>query len=101
MCLRDEAAPRRHHEGLYLLHAADGWQDVAQLFDLRLYVDTDLEACIAAIKIRNKCIPGYTPEEIEKRCDEVDRANAVIVQGSRNNADLIVRRGSAIASKPA
>ena len=39
------------------------------LFDLRIFLSADLDVCMAALKERNKCIPGYTEEEIEVRCD--------------------------------
>lgn len=77
-------------EGLYLLHDADGWQGTAELFDWRLYLKADMEECIARVKERNKVIPGYTPEEIEMRCEAVDRRNAIIVQKSSRQADAAV-----------
>jgi hypothetical protein len=43
------------------------------------------------LKARNRCIPGYTPEEIDVRVDAVDRANALVVERSRARADLVVR----------
>ena len=82
-------------EGLYLLHDNDGWEQVASLFDHRIYIDADLEACIDRLKVRNKCIPGYTPEEIDLRCDRVDRANALTVQLSKGRADEVVTSGNA------
>jgi len=75
-------------EGLYLLHAEDGWRGVSDLFDYRMYLDADIEDCIRRVKERNKVIPGYTVEEIERRCDEVDRANAKVVQRSAETADV-------------
>lgn len=78
-------------EGLYLLRQQDGWGSLADFFDYKIYLEADLEECIARVKERNKAIPGYTPEEIDRRCDEVDRANAKVVQESVNQADLIVQ----------
>lgn len=84
-----------HHivlvEGLYLLHDADGFEDLASLFDFRIYLDCDLEVCISRVKERNKVVPGYTPSEIEVRTDLVDRANAIVVQKSSHRADVVVR----------
>ena len=78
-------------EGLYLLHDRDGWEDIASLFDLKLYLNTDLETCIERVKFRNQCIPGYTPEEIAVRVEKVDRVNALTVMSSKRYADEIVR----------
>jgi len=82
-------------EGLYLLHDADGWEGVGALFDHRIYIDADIEKAIVGIKERNKIIPGYTLEEIEIRCDRVDRKNAITVRGCRDRADIIVASGPA------
>ena len=62
-------------EGLYLLHDDAGWENIANFFDWTIFIDADVDKCIARLKERNKSIPGYTPEEIEIRCDEVDRVN--------------------------
>jgi len=75
-------------EGLYLLHRKDGWQEVSDLFDFKVYLDADLEECIGRVKERNKVIPGYTAQEIDKRCEEVDRRNAEVVQLTQGEADL-------------
>lgn len=79
-------------EGLYLLHGADGWEGTAEVFDRTIYIDADIEDCVARVKERNKVIPGYTPEEIAVRTEKVDRANAVTVQLSAPRADI--RSGS-------
>lgn len=55
---------RRQHkivlcEGLYLLHNDDGWNEIANVFDLTIFLDTPLEVCLERVKIRNQCIPGY------------------------------------------
>ena len=77
-------------EGLYLLHDSDGWEDVASLFDLKVFMDSDIDNCIERLKIRNQCIPGYTPDEIAIRCETVDRVNAMTVSKSKHRADIIV-----------
>jgi pantothenate kinase len=78
-------------EGLYLLHDQDGWQDIKQYFDVSIYVDANIDVCMDRLKARNKCIPGYTPEEIEVRVDAVDRVNAMTVQHSKAHADIVVQ----------
>jgi len=78
-------------EGLYLLHDDDGWEGINKFFDLTIFVESDVDACVERLKIRNLCIPGYTPEEIETRCEVVDRANAMTVERSKRNAELVVK----------
>jgi len=82
-------------EGIYLLHDDDGWEPIKRLFDWTIYIDADVDACIERLKIRNKCIPGYTPEEIEARCDIVDRRNAELSRDSAHKyASQIVNSGA-------
>ena len=75
-------------EGLYLL--VEEFVQDPSVFDLKVYIDADLDKCIEALKVRNLCIPGYTKEEIEKRCDAVDRQNATHVLASKGRADTVV-----------
>ena len=77
-------------EGLYLLHDQDGWEGVASCFDLTIFLNTDVDNCIERVKIRNQCIPGYTPEEINVRCELVDRVNAMTVMKTKDRADMII-----------
>jgi pantothenate kinase len=64
--------------GLYLLHDQDGWEDVKENFDYRIFIDADIDICIERVKIRNQYIPGYTPDEIDIRCEKVDRVNVAV-----------------------
>jgi len=90
-------------EGLYLLHddsgdgdendtdgTTKGWKDIKSMLDFSIFMDSDLEVCIERVKIRNRCIPGYTPEEIVERAETVDRANAMTVLNSKHRADVVV-----------
>ncbi|GKZ01288.1 putative kinase [Mayamaea pseudoterrestris] len=77
-------------EGLYLLHDSDGWESVPGMFDLRIFMEADLDSCMERIKIRNQCIPGYSPEEIAERAEAVDRVNFLTVIHSKINADVCV-----------
>ena len=77
-------------EGLYLLHDGDGWQEIQNLFDFSIFIDSNIDDCIERLKVRNTVIPGYTTEELILRCDAVDRVNAMTVQKSRPRADLHV-----------
>lgn len=74
----------------YLLHDGDGWEDIANFFDLKISINSDVDQCVERLKIRNLVIPGYTPEEIEIRCEVVDRVNAMTVLQSRHRADVTV-----------
>jgi pantothenate kinase len=87
-------------EGLYLVHDADGWEGIASLFDMTIFISSDVDMCISRLKIRNKCIPGYSPEEIEFRCDAVDRVNANTVMRSINHADVVVESAAALVAAP-
>jgi len=91
-------------EGLYLLHqdtkneAGDDnesnlhrWNDeIQKQFDLTVFINANVDICIERLKIRNKCIPGYTPEEIDIRCDVVDRTNAMTVLKTKGHAMYVV-----------
>jgi len=81
-------------EGVYLLHDGDGWEEVASVFDLTIFMESDIDICIDRLKIRNQCIPGYTPEEIAIRCEQVDRVNAMTVVKSKHRADIVVKSKS-------
>jgi hypothetical protein len=54
-------------------------------------MDVDIDKCIERVKFRNQCFPGYTPDEIDIRCEKVDRVNAWTVLLSKNRADVIVK----------
>lgn len=77
-------------EGLYLLHDKDGWEGTSNYFDLSVFISADIERCMDRVMKRNKCIPGYTAEEIIKRTDAVDRVNAYTVNRTKIFADIVV-----------
>lgn len=77
-------------EGLYLLHDEHGFQDIFRFFDRTIFVNASVDVCIERLKVRNKAIPGYTPQEIDIRCEVVDKANAMIVTRSKDRADMVV-----------
>lgn len=81
-------------EGIYLMHQGDGWENIKSYFDYIVYISIDVDVCVARLKERNKSIPGYTAEEIEIRCEVVDRANAMIVERSRIHATEEVKSGA-------
>ncbi|KAL3939505.1 MAG: hypothetical protein SGBAC_005790 [Bacillariaceae sp.] len=81
-------------EGIYLMHQGDGWENIKSYFDHIIYIEVDVDTCVARLKERNKSIPGYTPEEIELRCEVVDRSNAETVFRSRVYAHEEVQTGA-------
>lgn len=82
-------------EGLYLLHDQEGWEHIQKFLDWTIYIEADIDVCIERLKERNKCIPGYTPEEIEIRCDAVDRVNALLAEETASKyASQIVQSGA-------
>jgi len=72
------------------LHDEDGWQGIRETFDLTVFTNADVENCLERLKVRNQCIPGYTPEEIAERVERVDRANADLVMETMSKADMVV-----------
>ena len=74
-------------EGLYLLREDWGLGD---LFDMTVFIEADVDACVERLKVRNLCIPGYTRDEILERCERVDRVNAMGIVGDKPKADLCV-----------
>ncbi|KAG7355982.1 phosphoribulokinase / uridine kinase family protein [Nitzschia inconspicua] len=82
-------------EGLYLLHDKDGWEHIQKFLDWTIFIEADVDVCIDRLKERNKCIPGYTPEEIEVRCEEVDRVNAELASLTAGKyASMVVQTGA-------
>jgi pantothenate kinase len=45
-------------EGLYLLYDKDNHAGVSKFWDFSIFIESDIEKCIARLKERNKCIPG-------------------------------------------
>lgn len=84
-------------EGLYLFF----FDSVCAQLDLGIYIRSDLERCMDALKIRNLVLPGYTKEEILKRVDAVDRANALAVEEQAEGLFEMVRRSGGIAAAQA
>jgi pantothenate kinase len=77
-------------EGLYLLHKDNEW-DLQECFDFSIFIESDLDKAMSRLKVRNRVIPGYTPDEIDIRVDVVDRANAEIVNLCKERASLVVQ----------
>jgi pantothenate kinase len=79
----------------YLLHDQDGWEHIQKFLDWTIFIEADVDVCIDRLKERNKCIPGYTPEQIEVRCEEVDRVNAELASKTAGKyASMVVQTGA-------
>lgn len=74
-----------------MLHDGDGWEEIVKLFDLKIFIHSNVDNCIQRLKIRNLCLPGYTADEIQVRCEQVDRVNAMTVLKSQPRADITVQ----------
>jgi pantothenate kinase len=74
-------------EGLYLLHRADGWETISQLFDERWYLDTPLEIALERLVQRHMQVWGITRDAAEHRIATSDRLNAELVRDSARFAD--------------
>ena len=74
-------------KGLYILRE-DWW--LLEFFDHKVFLDADIDLCIEALKERNKCIKGYTEEEVATRCEVVDRKNAEVAAETKANANIVV-----------
>jgi pantothenate kinase len=81
-------------EGIYVLMRAFRSED---LFDLRVFLDCDLDEAVERLTIRHVATGlASTPEEARHRAVANDRVNAqaILADGCRERADLIVRSGS-------
>ena len=58
--------------------------------DFKVYVECDLEKCMSRLCERNKCIPGYTAEEIKERVEKSDRKNGELVRSTKWEADMVI-----------
>ncbi len=74
-------------EGLYLLHHADGWETISQLFDERWYLDTPLETALERLALRHMQAWGITRDVAEQRIATSDRLNAELVRDTAGYAD--------------
>jgi pantothenate kinase len=74
-------------EGLYLLHRADGWEPISQIFDERWYLDTPLETALERLALRHMEVWGITRDVAEHRIATSDRLNAELVRDTAGHAD--------------
>lgn len=77
-------------EGLYLLHDADGWQDVRGQLDECWYLDTPLPIAMDRLANRHMQAWGFTRQQAEQRIATNDGLNARLVADSAARADFFV-----------
>jgi pantothenate kinase len=76
-------------EGNYLLLDSAPWGDLRGLFDLTGYIDVDPEARVARLVARH-IRHGRSPDEAREFVLRSDEANAAIIAGTRQRADLSI-----------
>ncbi|MFT4164034.1 MAG: nucleoside/nucleotide kinase family protein [Microlunatus sp.] len=77
-------------EGNYLLHDRAGWKGVRELLDEIWFLDLQQEVRVARLVARRLSY-GHTVEEAEAWALGSDQTNAVLVDATRDRADLIVQ----------
>ncbi|BCM93523.1 hypothetical protein IAD21_05414 [Abditibacteriota bacterium] len=80
-------------EGLYLLHKADGWDEVCHQFDEHWCLDTPLEVALERLTLRHMRVWQLTREEAQRRIARNDQFNANIVMDSCSRADWRIMDG--------
>jgi len=78
-------------EGLYLLHDADGWQDVRGQLDECWYLDTPLPIAMERLANRHMQAWGFTRQQADARIATNDGLNAQLVADSAARADFLIR----------
>lgn len=76
-------------EGNYLLLDAPGWRDVADLFDLSVFLKVDWNTCRARLIPRHEW-SGKKPDAAREWVDRSDRANYELVMSARLPADVVI-----------
>ncbi|MCO1598430.1 nucleoside/nucleotide kinase family protein [Micromonospora sp. RHAY321] len=77
-------------EGNYLLLPDDPWQEVGQLLHEVWFLDLDAEVRQRRLTARHEAF-GRSPEEARAWALGTDEANAALVTGTADRADLVVR----------
>ncbi|WP_346538341.1 nucleoside/nucleotide kinase family protein [Micromonospora sp. DPT] len=77
-------------EGNYLLLPEPPWDDVRPLLHEAWFVDLDAESRLRRLVARHEAY-GRTPEQAAAWAYGTDEANAALVRGTANYADLVVR----------
>ena len=76
-------------EGNYLLLESDGWAEIRHLLDTAWFVDVDPDERRRRLVARRRS-HGHPADEASAWVHDVDEPNAVLVEGTRVRADLVV-----------
>eukprot|EP00759_Apiculatamorpha_spiralis_P025560 PhF_6_TR28978/c0_g1_i1/m.42243 len=81
-------------EGIYLLLSdlshGSAWPQVASQFDCKIYLDIDLDRAMERVAQRHMKAWGWSREPAWERAIENDRPNALIIEKTKSNADLVL-----------
>lgn len=79
-------------EGLYVgvLRATDEWQEISDLFDLKVFLRVDMDVATERLTQRHMAAWGIPREEAWARASGSDRANGVLVTEHAGNCDVVV-----------
>ncbi len=77
-------------EGNYLLLDTHGWDGVAPLLDLAIYVDLDREERLRRLIARHERF-GKSSERARDWALGPDEANAIVIERTRSRADHVIR----------
>ncbi len=80
-------------EGNYLLLDEGDWKGMADLFDLRIYIDMSLEDCKPGLLARH-CRGGRDPRDAEQHYQRVDVPNYRVIEATQPRADWVVRKAA-------
>lgn len=76
-------------EGNYLLLDRSGWRELAEMFDVTVFLDTPWSTCRARLVPRHEW-SGKSPDAAREWVDRSDRANYDLVMSARLPADIVI-----------
>ena len=80
-------------EGNYLFLDVGDWEGMADMFQVRIFIDTEEEDNKPGLIARH-VRGGRSPEDAERHYEAVDRPNCAVVASTKGKADIIIdRRG--------
>ncbi|XP_009354872.1 putative uridine kinase C227.14 isoform X2 [Pyrus x bretschneideri] len=77
-------------EGNYLLLDDGIWKEVSSMFDEKWFLEVDIDKAMERVRNRH-ILTGKPPDVAKWRVEYNDRPNAVTVNKSKRNADLIIK----------
>nr|XP_008372305.1 putative uridine kinase C227.14 isoform X3 [Malus domestica] len=78
-------------EGNYLLLDDGIWKEVSSMFDEKWFLEVDIDKAMERVRNRHILTAGKPPDVAKWRVEYNDRPNAVTVNKSKKNADLIIK----------